>query len=191
MCRRCYRWRDGRGPWRVVSPCCPWFTVPPIRVTTPPMIDSSTFSCHRHGAARCVGETLLQLRGALRRQRRGGRHLRRTDLLVLHQTFTIDIEEIRRQRQSAPRGEQQEELADRCCRLSGARGSAARWRAYQPRTRPDSRALAPDRGSREPDRQTPRARVRRLGIRLFVGYVEQRSRVSRCGGPHAHDVSDR
>jgi hypothetical protein len=27
-----------------------------------------------------------------------------------------------------------------------------------------------------------------LGIRLFVGYVEQRSRVSRCGGPHAHDV---
>jgi hypothetical protein len=27
-----------------------------------------------------------------------------------------------------------------------------------------------------------------LGIRLFVGYVEQRFGVSRCGGPHAHDV---
>src|SRR4030095_4589134 len=144
----------------------------------------------RHGdrAASCVGETLLQLLGTLWRQRRGGRHLRPQHVPRLHQPFTVDVEEIRQQRQPAPRGEQQDEFADWCCRLQALEdlphdGALVSRRHDRIRERSLQIGVRPNQIDKRRE-----LLFGALGIRLFVGYVEQRSRVSRCGGPHAHDV---
>ena len=166
----------------------PSYTVLPIRVTTPPMIDASTFvvmvtvrpvalarrccSC----AARSGGSGAAVVTSALQH------------VPMLHQPFTVDVEEIRQQRQPTPRGEQQHEFADRCRRLQALEDllhDGALVSRRHDRIRERSLQIAVRANQIDKRRELL---FGALGIRLFVGYVEQRSRVSRCGGPHAHDV---
>ena len=89
----------------------------PILVTTPPMIERVHFRRHGHHATGRGRETLLQLRRALGRERYGRRDFGAQHVPMLHQSFAVHLEEIRKQRQPTTRRQQQHELAGRRRRL--------------------------------------------------------------------------
>ncbi len=107
---------------------------------------------------------------------------------MLHQPFPVDVEQVRQKRESSSRSEQQHELADRRRRLLTFEnllrdGTLISRRHDRVGERPLQIGVRPHQIDKRRE-----LLFGVLGIRLFDGYVEQRFGVSRCRGPHAHDV---
>ena len=95
---------------------------------------------------------------------------------MLHQPFAVDVEEIRQQRQPAPRGEQQHELADRRRRLQALEEllhDGALVSGRHDRIRERSLQIGVTLRTRSTNAAS--SCLGALGIRFFDGDVEQRS----------------
>ena len=168
----------------------PSYTVLPMRATTPPMSAGSTLVVIVTRAAGRRGEPLLQLRRALRRQRRGCRDLGADDLLMLHQPLAVDRR--RRSGSSASRSRSasiSSSLRDRASTAPARSSSSATTRALAaPRERRIGQRLLQLGMPANEVGERGRARCSACsGLDSLMRDVEQRSRVSARGSPRAHD----